>query len=152
MTTYHVTWTKLVPKIRKQGLRVMQTSNWVRSSTQQRYGGGEIFAFANHWDAIRWAGKMDWDSFKAIGTGRVSILTLNHEGPWDSDFADTFTQMMHEGQWLKVFHAIPAEHIVKAEPVTSDMVRALVAHDREPREARFTDLSIPAVEVSPQGD
>ena len=29
MTLYHVTETKNIPRIRKQGLRTLQTSNWV---------------------------------------------------------------------------------------------------------------------------
>ena len=136
MLLYHCTWTRLVPRIRRQGLRCLQTSNWTRSSNGERYGGGEVYAFESRWDAIRWAAKMDWDHFSATGTGKVSILTLDDSGEWQTDFNDTLTRNTSEGNWLKAYRAIPASAITLVEPLTSDMVRALVARTNQPQEVK----------------
>lgn len=127
MTTYHCTWTKLVPKILKQGLRCLQTSNWA-DGAGKRLGGGAVHAFANEFDAIRWAAKMDWDHNRNHGTGKVTILTIEHDGLWDNDFNDTLTRAGYEGDWLKVFRGIPPSEITGSRTLTVDMVRALIAH------------------------
>lgn len=126
MTVYHCTWTRLVDRIYKQGLRTMQASNWKVASNGTRYGAGATFAFTNRWDAIRWAAKMDWDHFGRHATGEVTILTLEHEGPWITDSADPLSQAMSEGPWLKTYHHVPAAAIVDAELLTGAIVKALV--------------------------
>jgi hypothetical protein len=127
---YHCTWTELLPRITCEGLRVMQTSNWVDGDGKRR-GRGEIYAFENEWDAIRWAAKMDWEHARGHGTGKISILTLDDAGEWDQDFNDPLSQAASEGRWLKTFRAIPADAIVAIRPLTRGMVKRLTAHMRD---------------------
>jgi hypothetical protein len=129
MTTYHCTWTRLLPRIRKQGLRTMQTSNWA-TRAGKRQGGGLVFAFASRWDAIRWAAKMDWEFNRTHGSGEVSILTLEHAGAWQTDDTDPLSQAICEDRWLKT-GAVPASAIVGVETLTGDMVRALIQHQNQ---------------------
>jgi len=125
---YHTTWTRLVPRIRRQGLRLCQPSNWEsRDGKQKHYGGGAIFAFSDYEDAVRWAGKMEWDHIQKLGTGCISIVVFRRDGQWDSDFADTLTRAMYQGEWLKTFAPIPAAAIVSADAVTTKQIRALIA-------------------------
>jgi hypothetical protein len=130
MTLYHCTWTRLVPRIAKQGLRLLQTSNWI-DGAGKRQGGGAIFAFESYWDAVRWAARMEWDHKRSHGAGHVSILTINRTGEWDTDHADPLSQAICEGAWLKAFHPVAAADVVSIQPLTQDMVRALVAHQNE---------------------
>ncbi len=128
---YHVTPTDRVPAVQKRGLVPMQTSNWAVSGTGERYGAGEIFAFDNEWDAIRWAGKMDWDLNSAMGSGEISIVTFRPGEGWEVDTADPLSQAGAEGQWLKRMDLVPPEDIVGVRPVDQEMVQALMQHDRE---------------------
>jgi len=136
MTVYHCTWTRLVDRIYKQGLRTMQASNWKIASNGTRYGSGAIFAFTNKWDAIRWAAKMDWQFYGRHATGEVTILTLEHEGPWITDDADPLTQAQCQGPWLKSYRGIPGAAITDADLLTQDMVKALVKRVNQPQEVK----------------
>jgi hypothetical protein len=129
MKIYHCTWTKLVPRIQKQGLRAFQTSNW-KNDAGARQGGGAVFVFVSRWDAIRWAAKMDWDFNRAHGTGKVSILAIEDAGPWEVDGADPLSQAICEAEWLKAYRLIPAAAIVATEVLTADMVKALVKYQQ----------------------
>lgn len=129
MTTYHVTWTSLLPKILKQGLRCMQTSNWV-NRLGERYGGGAVYAFESRRDAIRWAGRMDWDHTRNLGSGKVVILTLEDVDGWDTDLADALSQATCEGRWLKRFAKVPPSAITKIERLLPEMVRELIEEDK----------------------
>jgi hypothetical protein len=109
---YHVTSAAKVPKIQVQGLRPMQTSNWLVAGTKERYGRGEIFAFENLKDAYRWAAKMDWEFNKEVGSGKIAILTIQDEGDWEEDTAGSDEQSGSEGKWLKTMRGIPAVNIL----------------------------------------
>ena len=103
----------------------MQTSNWLQAGDKERYGSGEIFAFTDKRDAIRWAGKMDWVFNKKMGSGKISVLTMTNGKEWDIDDADPAAQASNKGKWLKSFGRIAPEHIIKAEPFTPDMMKLL---------------------------
>lgn len=122
---YHVTYTKNIPKIRKFGLRPMQTSNWTVSATGARYGNGEIYVFEKFKDAIRWATKMDWNFNSKWGSGKISIVSIKDTGEWELDSSSPFEQAGHEGKWLKKMRAIPPEDIVDTIVVTSDVIKQL---------------------------
>lgn len=127
MKLYHATWTKTIRRIRKRGLLCMQTSNWV-DATRQRQGNGWIYAFTDKRDAVRWASKMEWDHYRATGTGKTVVLTLETYGPnWEPDQADPLTRVSYAGGWLRTCHHVPAPCIVAAETVTPAMVRDLIA-------------------------
>jgi hypothetical protein len=124
---YHVTHTKNVPGIRKHGLRRLQTSNWAKSGDKGRYGQGEVYAFENKQDALRWAGKMDWEFNKKTGSGNISIVKLNRSGDrWVVDAADPINQVGAKGKWLKSEQAVGPGEILDAEVLTRDMLRALI--------------------------
>jgi predicted GNAT family acetyltransferase len=124
---YHVTRTDAVPKIQKKGILPMQTSNWVRGESGERYGGGEVFAFDHVDDAVRWAAKMDWDFNKGMGTGKISIVIFDPgTSKWEEDTADPLNHAMSKGSWLKSLQAVKPEQIKKVVPVTIDMTRAVV--------------------------
>jgi hypothetical protein len=121
---YHVTHTDRLPKIRKSGLLPMQTSNWVKAANNERYGAGEVFAFTNKQDAIRWAARMDWEFNKGMGTGKVSILTMRQEGDWEDDTADPLSQAGNQGKWIKRIGKVSPENIVEIEPLTSELIKS----------------------------
>lgn len=128
---YHVTHTKLIPKIKKEGLKRFQASNWLQRGSKERYGEGEVFAFENRIDAIRWASKMDWDFNQATGSGKISIVTFKPEGEWEVDDADPMAQAGAYGEWYKTFTPQPPENIVSVEPLTNKVVKELIQADDE---------------------
>ena len=123
MRVFHVTETRLLNRIRVQGLRLLQPTNWVNGKGE-RLGGGALFAFEERADALRWAARMDWGMHCETGTGKISVLTLETDVAWDTDFADTLSQMGSAGRWLKAFQPIPPAAIVATEAFTA-------AHGRE---------------------
>jgi GNAT superfamily N-acetyltransferase/RNA:NAD 2'-phosphotransferase (TPT1/KptA family) len=124
---YHVTLTKNVPKIMKQGLLRFQPSNWV-TGNKQRYGEGEIYAFTDRYDALRWAAKMDWEFNTKTGSGKISIVRIKPgEEKWEVDNNDPLSQFGKHGDWLKSQRAIPASQIIDAFPVGASEVQELVA-------------------------
>jgi hypothetical protein len=130
---YHVTHTKLVPKIQKEGLRPMQTSNWVKQGSGERYGKGEINSFENPNDALRWAAKMDWTFNKATGSGKVSIIKLDRGSePWKADTtSDPLGQAMSKGKWLKYAGGIPADRIQSVTQFKPEHVKYLTHDSKE---------------------
>lgn len=122
---YHVTHTKNVPKIRKEGIVPLKTSNWV-SGKGDRYGQGEIFALNNKQDAIRWAAKMDWEFNQKMGSGNVSIVEFRKSSEWDIDEADPISQLGNAGKWLKQLGMVKPKDIIDAFPVTIDMIKAII--------------------------
>jgi hypothetical protein len=132
MTLYHVTHTNKVAAIQAKGLLRFQTSNWAKASGE-RYGQGEVYAFDNLTDAVRWAGKMDWQFHKAMGSGKIAIVAFapgEHE--WEVDNADPLAQAMAKGRWLKSERPVPADLILGSVPVTSQPIRAVI-HGQEPK-------------------
>ena len=128
---YHVTHTRLVGKIKKEGLRSLNPSNWVNKSSGERYGEGELFAFTDLTDAIRWAAKMDWDFNKETGSGKISILTIKPgNAQWKTDTADPLSQATNKGKWVKTFSQIPPQQITKVTPLTTPMIQALIKRDQ----------------------
>lgn len=130
---FHVTHTKLVDKIKKKGLLMMQTSNWVRAGDRDRYGAGEIYAFEKEADAKRWAARMDWEFNRTMGSGKISIIKMKSSKGWRVDDNDPLSQASAEGKWLKREGRVPAEEIVSHEPFTAEMGRALVRRHAEDR-------------------
>ena len=126
---YHVTHTKHVPKIMKKGILPVQTSNWVQGREGgDRFGGGEIYAFENPSDAVRWAFKMEWGFYTSTGKGKISIITFAPgDGKWEVDTNDPLGQASASGRWLKSYGRVPPENILSATPVTSDMTKKLVS-------------------------
>jgi hypothetical protein len=117
-TLYHVTHTKYVPQITKNGLRPMGApSNWVQQGSGDRYGMGEIYVFTNYEDAKKWAGRMDWDFNQTIGSGEISIITLRYpEGQdFEKDEADPMSQAGQKGDWLKTYEPIGPENILNVD-------------------------------------
>lgn len=125
MRLYHVTPTSRVRSIKHHGIRHSMPSNWVKQGNGEPYGKGFIFAFEDWTDALRWAGRMDWELHQATGTGNISIVTLRSTAPWDLDDADPLSQGGRKGRWLKSRWPVPNADIIKAERVTTDMLRTL---------------------------
>lgn len=124
---HHVTLTRNMPSIRREGLRPFKTSNWKRKGDGSRYGGGAVHAFEHEDDAVRWAAKMDWDLHKKTGSGNVSIVKVRSHGAWEPDDNDPLSQAGRKGRWLKSHKAIGPEHVLDARPVTQEMIRDYVA-------------------------
>lgn len=124
-TLYHVTHSSKVDKIRKEGLLPMQTSNWVKAGDKSRYGKGDIFAFDNPEDAARWAGKMDWDLNKKLGSGNISIFGIKPSATsrWVEDTADPISQVGAKGKWVKQMGKVTPEELVESVPFTSDLLK-----------------------------
>lgn len=123
-TLYHVTSTKYVPDILKNGILPLKTSNWIKAGDQERYGGGNIFCMSHLADAVRWAGKMDWEFNKTLGSGQISIVEFNDDlSTWKVDDADPLSQAGAAGKWLKKFGRVKPEQITKYFAVTLDDIR-----------------------------
>jgi len=127
---YHVTHTDKVPLIQKKGLLPMQTSNWVKGGGD-RYGQGEVYAFTDLKDAIRWAARMDWDFNKNIGTGKISVLRFKKSSDWEIDENDPMSQASKKGDWLKKIGRVMPEEIDKTVPITTDITQKLTDWDAE---------------------
>lgn len=123
---YHVTQTEKIPKIKKEGLIPMKTSNWVKGGGE-RYGEGEIYAFENMTDAARWAAKMDWDLNEWMGSGKISIIKFKSNGEWEEDTNDPIAHMSAMGKWVKKFTRVMPEDIVSVIPFTEAMAKKLTA-------------------------
>jgi len=122
-TLYHVTLTKHVAGIQQKGILPLQTSNWVKAGDKSRYGSGEVFAFTDKRDAAKWAGKMDWEFNKKLGSGQISIVTFVDDGEWDIDDADPLAQAGKSGTFLKRRGRVKPEQIESVEPFTVAMLR-----------------------------
>jgi len=121
---YHVTFTDKIPKILKEGIKPLQTSNWI-SKGGKRYGNGEIFSLNNKEDAIRWAAKMDWEFNQQMGSGHISIITFKKSNDWDIDSADPLSQLGNKGNWLKQIGSVKPNDIIQTEPVTIEMIKTI---------------------------
>jgi hypothetical protein len=126
LVKYHVTLKKHLDRIRKQGLRPMQTSNWVhQGDPSKRQGAGEIYAFEHPEDATRWAGRMDWELNKKFGSGDISILGLrpSPKDKWLVDEADPLSQAGAKGKWWKQMQHVGPEYIGEDTPFTAEMLK-----------------------------
>lgn len=115
---YHVTHTEYIPAIQKNGLRPMGSpSNWVQQGNEERYGMGEIYLFTSKEDAKKWAARMDWDFNQTLGSGKISIITLNRPADFEfeKDEGDPLSQAGQQGDWLKTYVPISPQNIVKIE-------------------------------------
>lgn len=132
-TLYHVTLTKNVPGIQAKGILPMQPTNWVQAGNKSRYGGGEIFAFEQFEDAIRWASKWDWDLHTAMGSGKISVITFETDiSAWEVDTADPLTQSSSKGKWLKAKYTMVAPAQIKeVTPITAKIIRDQLMSKRE---------------------
>ena len=119
-TLYHVTKTTNVSKIKKRGIATMQSTNWVKAGSGARYGNiGEIFAFEDPADAVRWAAKWDWEISRNMGSGKVSIVAFETDiDAWKEDTADPLSRASYKGRWLKSRISVPPEQIIRSDKVT----------------------------------
>lgn len=128
---YHVTDTSNVTKIMKEGLKGLQTSNWMNGAGE-RYGNGEIYAFEDKRDALRWAARMDWEFNKKTGSGKISIIRfVRGKEMWEVDDNDPLSQFGSKGNWLKTREGISASQIIDASPFTVKEARELVEQNKQ---------------------
>jgi len=125
---YHVTRTEKVQALREDGITPLNPSNYTQGEGGERYGKGEIFAFENLNDAVRWAAKMDWDFHKQMGTGKISIVMFAPaKGQrWERDTNDPISQAGAKGKWLKLWGSVKPEQIQRSMPVTHETVKSVV--------------------------
>lgn len=107
---YHVTFTKYLTKIVKQGIRPLQPSNWTKAANpDERYNTeGGIFAFEHPWDAYKWAFEQNWQ-FKEP----VSIIKLRRNENWEKDPSEDYRLQMGKGAALRSSHAVSLGDIIK---------------------------------------
>lgn len=108
---YHVTFDKHIPKIKQDGLRPLQTSNWTKAGDQgTRYNEeGGVFAFADPEDAFKWAFKQQFE-FKEP----VSVLRLTRGDSWEKDPSGDISLQMGKGEALRSIAAVPASDVEAA--------------------------------------
>lgn len=108
---FHVTLSRNVDRIKSEGLKQFEPSNWSRGDGGDRYNeDAGIFAFEHPADAVRWALKMEWD-FKEP----ISIVRLDMEEFWNVDpTQDINLTMMGKGRPMKSQQNIKADKIVDA--------------------------------------
>jgi hypothetical protein len=125
---YHVTYTNKVSSIKRKGILPLQTSNWVKGD-QSRYGEGEIFAFENMTDSVRWAAKMDWEFSHNIGTGKISVIRIKNSGGWIIDNNDPVSQAGRKGDWVKKWGKVSPTEIDKFIPITLEITKKLAGRE-----------------------
>jgi len=115
-SVYHVTFDKHIPKIKQDGLRPLQTSNWAKAGGDEgtRYNEeGGVFAFADPEDAFKWAFKQQFE-FKEP----VSILRLKRGNSWEKDPSGDIHLQMGKGEALRSIAAVPASDVEGAYSFT----------------------------------
>lgn len=123
---FHITLTKNVNKIKKEGIKMLQPTNWV-TGLGQRYGDGAIFAMTNKIDAIRWAGKMDWEFNKEMGSGKISIVEFeSNPNLWAIDKSDPIHQVGNIGKWIKSYDSVNPKQIKSIKTVNSDAIKSVI--------------------------
>jgi hypothetical protein len=116
---YHCCLTKQVPSILKKGILLLQRSNWLKGNSGERYGGGFIYAFENHRDALLWARNWDWQVSKKPYSGDISIVQFTADpSEWMVDDNDPITQSGSHGRWLKKDRRVPPSDILSVEQFT----------------------------------
>ena len=124
---YHITHTAKIPFIKKKGITLMNTTNWIQAGSGERYGSGEIYCYDHEFDALKGAARMDWDFNKEMGSGKISIIEfLRGNQNWEQDNNDPLTQFGRKGMWLKSDQPVKPEQIIKIYPFTQDMAKNLV--------------------------
>ena len=136
---YHATLTENVESIKKTGLNPMKPTLWKQQGSGKRYGKGEVYAFENKRDAMRWAAKMDYGFNKETGSGKVSIVTAKKQGAWEVDNNDPLSHASSKGNWLKSTKGVAPEDIISVEPFTREQARSLVKDGFNPDEPRDKD-------------
>ena len=127
MILYHVTFAKHIDRIKRVGIKPHQPRLWKRAGDLSPYGDGSIYVFEDRHDAIRWAGKMDWEWHQATGTGKIAVLCIQSkpEG-WVEDLSDPLSRAGSKGRWLKGYEAIHPEQIVGHELVTREKLKSVI--------------------------
>lgn len=111
---YHVTLSKNVARITKEGLKQFEPSNWAIAGTGERYNEeAGIFAFEHPEDAFKWALRMEWE-FK---TPDISIVRINLGDMWEQDPSEDVTLRYGKGKSLRSRRNIPASEIIDVFPV-----------------------------------
>ncbi len=111
---YHVTFSKNVPRITKEGLKQYETSNWVKGKGGKRYNEeAGIFAFEHPEDAFKWALKMEWE-FK---TSDISIVRINVGDVWEQDPSGDVALRFGKGKSLRSRRNIPVSNIIDVFPI-----------------------------------
>jgi hypothetical protein len=135
---YHVTLTENVEGVRDRGILMLQPSNWVRDGGE-RFGRGEIFAFENLEDAVRWAASWDYDIRRDDDRGgQVSIARLRRDpdSEWVADEEGLQDHKMGQSA-VKLLGRVPAQDIDAVIPVTNEAIRQLV--QGQPLDALFPE-------------
>ena len=141
ITLYHVTLTKNIPKIVKKGILTMQTTNWT-TGAGKRYGEGDIYAMTKEIDAFRWAGRMDWEFHKKMGSGQISVIEFEADPTkWTVDKNDPLSQAGNKGKWLQSKYPVKPEQIKKTTPVTIDQIRQVTLHEETMLKEKFVTAS-----------
>jgi len=123
---YHVTHTSKIPSIKKKGITLMNTTNWVQSGSKKRYGSGEIYCYDHELDALRGAARMDWGFNSEMGSGKISVVEFFRSNQkWEQDNNDPLTQFGRKGMWLKMDQPVSPAQIIKTYPFTSEIARSL---------------------------
>jgi hypothetical protein len=122
---YHVTFTRRIPKIKKEGILTGKRANWSKAISGAKYGKGEVNAFDNFNDACRWAFKMDWEFFSKSGSGNISIIKFRPSPyQWSVDKeSDPLSQSSYKGDWLKSTLPVRPENIVSVTPFTHEILK-----------------------------
>lgn len=108
---YHVTFTSKVKKIMREGIKPLQTSNWVKGMGGDRYNEeGGIFAFEHPFDAARWAFKQNWEFKKP-----VSIIRIKPTNQWYEDPSEDYSLTSGKGKALKSMEMVKPSDLVDAK-------------------------------------
>jgi hypothetical protein len=105
---YHVTFSEYVPKISKEGLLPLQTSNWANGEGERYNADGGVFAFAHPEDAFKWSLKQFFQFQKPI-----SIVKFARTDDWHTDPSDDINLKTGAGDALRADGFISPDHIIK---------------------------------------
>lgn len=128
---YHVTPTKNIKKIKESGIMpsIFQKggkSNYVNGKGE-RYGDGSVYAHDNYASAIEHAAGVDWDNYKNVGSGKVSVIKIKKNNDWEKDPSEDMRNYRKAWVKQKSPKRIYTEDIVGHHPVVLKHTRAAAA-------------------------
>ena len=123
MKHYHTTLKTREKKIQLEGLLVGKRRLWNNAFGSKQGHKKSIYLFSDLDDAIRWAGKMEWEFKKEI-----IIIELTKI---DNTIKDNHLEMqLNYSTACKVNYNIPKENILKVIPLTRNLIKDLIKKGR----------------------
>lgn len=128
---YHVTDSRKVPAILRQGLKTGKPQTWSNRFGVKQGSRKHLYVFSSYDEAIRMAARAEYDSKQPQTVLHIGLVPddLVPDPHWESQ--------LQPGTWWMTTQEIAPELIVKAEPLTLQMKRDYIKRRDGLKESRF---------------